>query len=395
MIAPTMNTIDEKATDRFTYLAKMLVAKGASVELITSDFNHRKKEYRSNDSYEYLPFKITFIHEKKYKKNISIKRIIGHNYFARGVAKYLKKRKRPDDIYLAIPSTSCAYKVAKFCKKNNLPYLIDVQDLWPEAFSIILGNNFISKTIISLLKHKPDYAYAKATYVYSVSKTYTQRALIKNKIFKRSGYVFLGNDYIDLSKVVVSDYDYIFKEKYFNIVYVGNFGKSYDFLNLFKALNHLQNNGINDLRLIMIGDGVQFDYLKELSSKLFHHVVFTGFLEYGKLVKLCSMCDLAVNPIVKNSVSSVINKVGDYAQAGIPVVNSQNSNEYRELVDLYKCGVNAKCEDYLDIALKIQELYYDKKARIVMGENNKKLFNDLFDRKNSYIEIVDCLLENK
>ena len=59
---------------------------------------------------------------------------------------------------------------------------------------------------------------------------------------------------------------------------------------------------------------------------------FTGRLSYGEMVgKLCS-CDIAVNPIRAGSAGSIINKVGDYAASGLPVINTQESVEYRKLV---------------------------------------------------------------
>lgn len=56
---------------------------------------------------------------------------------------------------------------------------------------------------------------------------------------------------------------------------------------------------------------------------------------------LCS-CDIAVNPIKKGSAGSIINKVGDYAAAGIPVVNTQENLEYKNILEEYNAGINVK-----------------------------------------------------
>jgi len=50
------------------------------------------------------------------------------------------------------------------------------------------------------------------------------------------------------------------------------------------------------------------------------------------MVGLLCACQIAINPIKSKSAGSIINKVGDYAAAGLPVINSQENEEYRRLI---------------------------------------------------------------
>ena len=43
------------------------------------------------------------------------------------------------------------------------------------------------------------------------------------------------------------------------------------------------------------------------------------------MVGMLGVCDIAVNSISKGAAQSIINKHGDYAAAGLPVVNTQES----------------------------------------------------------------------
>lgn len=63
-------------------------------------------------------------------------------------------------------------------------------------------------------------------------------------------------------------------------------------------------------------------------------------------------CDIAVNPIMHGAAQSIINKHADYAASGIPVLNTQESKEYRKLVDEYKMGFNCDSNDANDLAKK-------------------------------------------
>ena len=67
---------------------------------------------------------------------------------------------------------------------------------------------------------------------------------------------------------------------------------------------------------------------------------FLGRLDYEEMVGYLCACNIAVNPISKGAAQSIINKVGDYAAAGLPVINTQESVEYRKLVEDYQIGFN-------------------------------------------------------
>ena len=105
-------------------------------------------------------------------------------------------------------------------------------------------------------------------------------------------------------------------------------------------------------------------------------------------------CDIAVNPIRSGSAGSIINKVGDYAMAGLPVVNTQECPEYRNLLEQYCAGINCKCEDSDEISAAILKLSDDSELRTEMAKNSRKLGLEMFDRRNSYRKITDVILEN-
>ena len=129
------------------------------------------------------------------------------------------------------------------------------------------------------------------------------------------------------------------------------------------------------------------DEYKEYAKKANINVDFTGPLPYEEMVgKLCS-CDIAVNPIRKGSAGSIINKVGDYAAAGLPVVNTQESKEYRKLVEDYQIGFNVENGNAVELAEKLELLYKDESLRKRLGNNNRKLAEEKFDRARTYKEI--------
>ena len=100
---------------------------------------------------------------------------------------------------------------------------------------------------------------------------------------------------------------------------------------------------------------------------------FTGMLDYSEMVSKLIQCDIAVNPIAKGAAGSIINKVGDYAAAGLPVINTQECQEYRDLITNYSAGINCENGNPEDIAEKILFLFQNENNRREMGRNNRVL----------------------
>ena len=106
--------------------------------------------------------------------------------------------------------------------------------------------------------------------------------------------------------------------------------------------------------------------------------------------RLCA-CDIVVNPIVPKAAQSIINKHGDYAASGIAVVNTQESYEYRKLVEDYNMGFNCECGNAVDMAEKIRILANDGALREEMGRNARRCAEEKFDRKNTYGKIISTI----
>ena len=78
-------------------------------------------------------------------------------------------------------------------------------------------------------------------------------------------------------------------------------------------------------------------------------------------------------------------------QVGLPVVNTQECREYRDLVRDYQIGFNCECGDSEDLANKIEILYKDENLRKRLGANNRKLAEEKFNRKNTYMAIKEII----
>ena len=111
---------------------------------------------------------------------------------------------------------------------------------------------------------------------------------------------------------------------------------------------------------------------------------FTGKLPYGEMCAQLVLCDIAVNPVVAGSAASIINKHADYALAGMPVVNTQESEEHRNLLVEYNCGINCQPGNAGEVAKAIRTLAENNELRLSMRANARKMGIDRFDRSKTY-----------
>lgn len=380
----------EKGNGRFNYIARLLSkSEEAKVEIITSDFAHREKIHRKAIEQTDSSYKVTMLHESGYKKNVSIKRLISHYIFGKNVEKYLTKRNIPDCIYCAVPSLTAAYKAAKYAKKNNIRFIIDIQDLWPEAFKMVFNLPIISNILFYPIKRKAEKIYSYADDIISVSRTYMKRVAKNNTISKTNCPVYLGTDLDYFDQCIKSIKKN--KSKNISVVYIGTLGTSYDIPCIIDAIAILTKKGIKDIEFVVIGDGpLKEDFIK-YSNRRKIKIKFLGQLPYEEMVKELCICHIAVNPIKKGA-ASIINKVADYAAAGLPVINTQDCREYELLLEKYQCGFNCQNGNALDIAKKIYMLYQDKELRAIQGKNGRKLAEKYFDRKITYKKIKSIVL---
>lgn len=394
IIANFCRDFSETDNGRFTYLCKEL-SKENKVEIITSDFNHGKKQHKEPLVHKW-PFKITFLHELGYKKNISIRRFLSHHAWGKEVRKYLEQRKKPDVVYCAVPSLTAPYEAAKYCDKNRIRFIIDIQDLWPEAFQMVFRVPVVSNLLFLPFRHIADNIYKRADAVCAVSKQYVDRALSVNKKCSSGHAVFLGTnlEIFDLYTKTVEPKLKKESDGQLWLGYCGSLSESYDIPCVIEALKLLKDRGEIVPKFIIMGDGSRRAEFETRARSSGVDAVFLGRLPYDQMCAQLVQCDIVVNPIVKGSAASIINKHGDYASSGLPVLNTQESPEYRALIDEYQMGMNCENGNSEDLADKLLYLMKNPDVRQEMGKNARRCAEEKFDRGNSYKKIIELVSED-
>lgn len=382
-------TPDEPGNNRFVYLAQLLCDRGYSVEIITTEFSHKAKKTRQIDLnlLEKLPYQFTMLPEPGYPKNVCLKRFYSHYFFGRQLKKYLQNMPKADLVYVAVPSLDVGSVTAGYCRRNKIPFVVDIQDLWPEAFKLVLHVPVVSDLVFAPMAATANRFYARADKIVAVSETYRQRGLRSNQKDDGGLCVYLGTDLSAFDK----NADSFPVEKPGDelwIAYVGTLGHSYNIEIVIDALNLLPDHMTHNLVFKVLGDGPLMERFQEYAKNCKVRVVFLGRLDYPHMTACLKQADIAVNPIVKGAAQSIINKHADYAAAGLPVVSTQECPEYRALLEKYECGISCRPQNAQQVADALENLIRDETLRRKMGENSRKMAKERFDRQYTYAQII-------
>lgn len=398
IISEFCGDFSESDNDRFFYLAKMLTGIigdkvcSDTVEIVTSSFSHATKSQR-RELVEKQPIKITYIKEPGYKKNVCLKRFFSHHMWGKNTLKYIKSRgKKPDVIYCAIPSLTGPNLIAKYCNREGIRFIIDVQDLWPEAFQMVFNVPMISTLVFAPFQAMANEIYKRADAICAVSDTYCARAAKENNKCKDTTTVFLGTELATFDKYAMEKPIREKQEGEVWLAYCGTLGSSYDLTCVVDALAIINDRRI---RFIVMGDGPKLEEFETYAKQKRVNAEFVGRLQYNSMCSLLSKCDITVNPITYKAAQSIINKHADYAASGLPVVSTQENREYRKLVEEYYMGFNCKNNDANDLAEKLKILIDDLSLRLEMGYNARKCAEERFDRKNIYQQIVQLIRQKR
>ncbi len=386
----------EAGPTRFFQIANTFFDSGFDVEVITTDFQHFDKSPRDTQKIlsQNYPFKITFIHTPKYKKNIDIRRVLSNISVAKNVKKYLENHiNEYSAVYCSIPANNIAASVAQICRNYDVPCVLDIEDLWPEAMEMVVKNKILRKLLFRPFYNDAEKAYRCASGIIGTSEDYTERAFKYQKRDIPKDTVYVGCNLEEFDNGVEKYSETIKKgEDEFWVTYAGSISTSYDIKTLILAADKLYKDGCTDVKIQLLGTGSTKDELEAMvNAEKIKNVFFWGFTPYPNMAAVLAKSDIVINSFVKGASQSIVNKVGDYLASGKAMINTLENPIFCRLVDKNGIGINIEPESVSTLSDAIRYLKSDEKTCKQMGENARTLAEAEFDRRTSYRRIVEMV----
>jgi glycosyltransferase involved in cell wall biosynthesis len=321
--------------NRIKHIMNVLYERGYESILITSNFNHGKKEF-----YKIYRENTIQINTLDYKKNFSIRRLISHILFSRKAIKQAEKIK-PDILYIMLPPNSLAYYASKYKKKYNTRLIFDIYDLWPETFP---SKKF--KLILSI----PFNIWRKLR---NDNLKYADVIVTECNLFRDKILSFVGETKtLTLYPLKVSE-----NKNNLNICYLGSINNIIDIDSICELLDKV--NKLRRVTVHIIGDGEKRErFIKSLEEKKINVLFYGPIYDNLKKQEIFDKCALGINMMKDTVCVGLTLKSIDYMCAGLPLLNNIQGDTY-EIIEKFENGINVK-QDLEETAKEIANLDYIK-----------------------------------
>ena len=332
--------------------------------------------------------KVVFFDEMGYTKNVQVKRILSRRQLTKNIHEYLRNN-RFDLIYSQIPDNHLASVAAAHAKKVGIPFIVDIEDLWPEAMRMVLDIPVISDILFSYFTVTAKKTYRLADAAVGSSDTYRDEPLKYNVRIPKSVTVYVGNELAEFDREAAENLASVEKcESEFWVTYAGTLGTSYDIATLIRAADILKKQGVDNLRIVLLGDGPLRPEFERVAAECAGNVTFVGYVPHALMAAYLVKSDVTVNSLVSKASQSIVSKIGDYLASGHPMINTGLDPEFWAKVESDGFGVNVKPEDPEALDAVIRDLMENTQKCAQMGETARKIGSEQFDRPHSYQKII-------
>lgn len=389
--------LDDNKNTRYNAIVKQCVDRGYRVTFWASTFRHNQKVQRFVETTRRTVgsgVEVVYVKSRPYKKNISLSRLFSHYALAKEMgALFDQEEIVPDLIVVAYPPISVAMEAAKWAKERNIPCVVDIIDPWPEVFRAHLKFPFgLGDLFLQPLTSRAKYAMRKARGLMAISSEYLRWAREIAPNVARARYFYPAIDYDEVEKqrlnaTVTSGG----KSALFTVIYAGSLGYSYDLPTILDAARILEARHGNQIQFVIAGDGPQRPLVEKSAASL-SNVRYLGRLSKEQLMLEYFQADVGLTQHIRGATQSVTYKLFDLLSAGLPVLNSLES-EMKEIIQKNEVGMHNCPGDVDGLVANILACFQNPALVVKMRENGKKLTLREGAAHKVYSDLVDFLEE--
>lgn len=300
--------------------------------------------------------------------------------------------KRPDVVHVYQGPATLALPAMVFRLLRGVPYLLDVQDIWPES---VTSSNMLRRSwALPPIAKWSDLACRRAAVVVVVSEGY-RRALVARGIPAEKIRVIYN--WCDESNLLRRGQGRILAESgladTFNIVFAGTVGPIQALDAVVRAAELIRND-LPQVRFVVVGDGIDLERIKRLIAQLqLPNVVVLPRQPPDEIGQILGDADallvhLKDDPLTRISIPQ---KTYAYMAIGRPVIMAVRGDAADLLV---KAGAGVVCEpdDPASIAEAVRRLLLmPENERRSLGENGKKFYQENLSFRRGVEEVETAL----
>ena len=313
------------------------------------------------------------------------------SFFLSALVFCVLRGRRFDVIYVYHPPITVGLAAAISGLTTRTPFILDVQDLWPE--SVVASGFDGTHRLGGILARICEFVYRRSSMV--VSQSRAMRGALFDRGLAPDKVVTIFNWADEETARARGEYDVsvLGFEGHFNIVYGGNLGRLQDLETVIRAAL-LASRDVPNIKLTLVGDGVDRQRLSDLVEALdTPHVQLIGAVPQTQIGDIFAAADVLLLHLLDDPAFAVTipSKAQFYMAMGRPILAGVRG-EAADIVVGCGAGVAVVPQDVAAMAAgMVQMAGLSSVERARMGERARAAYEVGFSYLKGMEATVTCL----
>lgn len=384
---------------RFCELAEFLVQRGHDVTVVTGFPNyphgivHQRYQGKLFLKENIDEVQVTRVPLYTSPTKKSLHRTLNYLSFALTCIIGMLASRKQDIVYVLSPPFFLGLSACFVKRVRNVPFVFEVQDLWPQA--PIQRGYVRNQAIANILLKAEKYIYSQASKVFAISPIMKEQIVRKGVTPEK---ILVNYNWVDTDLFAPSDEGgklrlYYALEGKFVVTFAGNMGIAQGLDNLIKAANELRHK--DDIVFLFVGDGIEKPKLEDMVKHYqLNNVIFIPQQPFHMMPAFFSMADILILHLNKARFrkAAVPSKLQGYMSCAKPVLVAAEGAA-SHIVEEAQCGLIAEPENATSIAQGVYSLYSNRHQLRDFGVNARRYAETHFDKQKIEGKIERMLLE--
>ncbi len=301
-----------------------------------------------------------------------------------------------DAMWVYHPPLSIALPALIISKLRHIPFIYEVQDLWPETLKAT--GILRSKLMLNWIDRVATFIYRRAEAITVISKGFRKNLISKglpgNKIHVIPNWAD-ESIYRPVPREADLADEHGLKNR-FNVVYGGNIGSAQILRNVICAAELLYD--IPEIQIVIIGDGVERSMLeKEARDRKLSNVRFIPPQPAQRMPSFFSIADALLVHLRNEPLFAITipGKTTAYMACGKPIICCV-AGDAAEMILQAGAGLIVPPEDPEALANSIRKLYrMSREEREAFGRAGREAFQKYYSREvlfERYLELIKAVM---
>jgi len=311
-----------------------------------------------------------------------IKKTLGHISYLPSSILFSNHHLRPVDVTIGTSPTFFAAMAAAYtAMRRNVPFVMEVRDLWPAIFAElgVLRN----ASLIAMLERLELALYRKATHVVTVTEAFRQNLIERGVPTQKVTTITNGADtsYWQPTPVPCELRQTLELDGRFVVLYIGAHGISQALSSILDSAKQLQQHA--QICFVFVGEGAEKTKLLEQANAMnLPNVQFLDSVDKTMVKQFYALADVCLVPLrnIPLFKTFIPSKMFEIMAMGKPIVGSV-SGEPAEILTRSGGALVVEPEDSQAVAQAILTLYQQPDLLAQLGTHGRQFVIDHYSRE--------------